>query len=175
MNPPPDDVTRIHRRALADTAWPGRSIGAVRDYDLDEMYANTYTEDDRRAHENRPISEKKFLIAWAAAVVGGLIGAQRWYLGLIATAAVKTLLFCAALVLFAIDQLGLALGTMSVTGAWTIIDLFLLLSGTMRDRKDHELKGYSQWAGPCAAATVLLFAGMLVVALVMGTSSGVAG
>ncbi|WP_146341114.1 TM2 domain-containing protein [Nesterenkonia sp. NBAIMH1] len=145
------------------------------DYDLDELYANTYTEEDRLAHRNRPISGKRFVIAWAAAVVGGLVGAQRWYLGLFATAAVKTLLFGLALMLFAVDQIGPALAAMSITGAWTIIDLFLLLSGTMRDRRDHELAGYERWAGPCAAVTVLLFAGMLVVALVMGTSSGVAG
>lgn len=166
----------MHSQLCAGRQYgPAAYDGRVADYDLDEMYANTYTEDDRLAYEARPISDKSFVIAWIGALVGGLIGAQRWYLGLIPTAMVKTLLFCAALAFFAIEQLGLALGTMSITGAWTIIDLFLLLSGTMRDRNDHELRGYTRWAGPCAAVTVLWLAGMLLVALVMGTSSGVAG
>ncbi|WP_022872047.1 TM2 domain-containing protein [Nesterenkonia alba] len=144
------------------------------DYDLDELYANTYTEDDRLAHQNQPISEKKFLIAWALALFGGPVGAQRYYLGFLPTAIVKTTLFCAALVCFSLDQVNLALGFMAVVGAWTVIDLFLLLSGTMRDTKDHRLDGYTRFGGICAAVTVVVFAGFLVIALVIGTASGTA-
>lgn len=143
------------------------------DYDLDELYANTYTDEDRHAFENQPTSHKKFLIAWALALFLGPIGAQRYYLRYFPTAVLKTVLlsFGAALVAVGLASLGLAL--IGVVGAWTIIDLFLLLSGTMRDRADHRLDGFTKYAGICAAVTVLVLVGLLVVALVAGTSAGV--
>ncbi|GAA1813887.1 TM2 domain-containing protein [Nesterenkonia flava] len=145
------------------------------DYDLDELYANTYTEQDRLAFETQPISEKKFLIAWTLALFLGPIGAQRYYLGLLPTALLKTALFCAGLVLLAVELTSAGLALLGIVGAWTIIDLFLLLSGTMRDRKDHRLDGYTKYGGICAAITVLALVGMVVVAMIVGTSAGVTG
>lgn len=144
-------------------------------YDLDELYANTYTEEDRQAFENQPVSEKKFLIAWALALFGGPIGSQRYYLGYYPTAVVKTGLFCAGLLLAWAGLLTVGLALIGVVGAWTIIDLFLLISGSMRDKQDRRLEGFTRYAGVCAAITVFTLAALLVVALVVGTSTGVRG
>lgn len=145
------------------------------DYDMDELYANTWTEQDRLSFENQPVSAKKFLIAWALALFLGPIGAQRYYLGFFPTAVFKTVMLGTGVVLLTLgaDNLGLAL--IGIVSAWTVIDLFLLLSGTMRDTKDQRLDGYTRYAGVCAAVTVLLLVSFLVVALVMGTSTGVSG
>lgn len=144
-------------------------------YDLDELYANTYTEEDRRAFENQPESAKKFLIAWALALFLGPVGAQRYYLGYIPTAVLKTALCCGGAVFMALGLANIGLALLAVVGAWTVIDLFLLLSGTMRDQADHRLAGYTRYGGICAALTVLVLVGWLVLALVIGTSAGVAG
>lgn len=143
------------------------------DYDLDELYANTYTDEDRLAFENQPTSHKKFLIAWALALFLGPLGAQRYYLGYFPTAVLKTVLLCSGIVLVVLNLASVGLALIGAVSAWTIIDLFLLLSGTMRDRADHRLAGFTQYAGICAAVTVLVLVSLLVVALVAGTSAGV--
>lgn len=145
------------------------------DYDLDELYANTYTEEDRRAFENQPTSHKKFLTAWLLALFLGPVGAQRYYLGHFPTAVLKTALLCSGTVLLILDAESVGLALIGVVGAWTIIDLFLLLSGSIRDRSDHRLDGFTKYAGICAAITVLVLVGLLIVALVAGTSAGVSG
>ncbi|GAB3187849.1 TM2 domain-containing protein [Nesterenkonia suensis] len=142
-------------------------------HDLDDLYANTYTEEDRLAFESQPTSEKKFLIAWSLALFLGPMGAQRYYLGRIPTGLLKTLMFGTAMVGFSTGALNLGFIFMGVVGAWTIIDLFLLLSGTMSDRQDVRLDGFRRWAGPCAAVTVLVLVGFLITALVIGTSTAV--
>jgi len=145
-------------------------------FDLDDdFYANTFTEEDQAAFEAEPESPRKFLIAWALALFLGPIGAQRYYLGLIPTALTKTLLFGCAAVFAALDNVNVSLLFMSVVTAWTIVDLFLLLSGTMRDQHETRLSGFQKFAGPCAAVTVLVLVGLLITALVMGTSAGVTG
>lgn len=145
------------------------------DYDLDELYANTYTEEDRLAHENQPISEKKFLIAWLLALFLGVIGGQRYYLGHIPTAVLKTALFTAGVALVVVDLPVIGLAFIGIVGAWTVIDLFLLISGTMRDRAGRRLAGHARFGSICAAATVLVLVGILVVAMIIGTSTGVSG
>lgn len=144
-------------------------------YDLDELYANTWTEEDRQEFENQPVSSRRFLVAWALALFMGPFGAQRYYLGRIPTALLKTGMFCTAVTGFITGSYGLAMPFITVVGAWTIIDLFLLISGTMGDAQDHRLAGYQKWAARCAAVTVLVLVGMLVAALVIGTSTGVTG
>lgn len=145
------------------------------DYDLDELYGNTYTDEDRAAFENQPISEKSFLIAWALALFLGPLGAQRYYLGYIPTAVLKTSLLCGGVVLLSVGLATPGLAMIGVVGAWTVIDLFLLLSGTMRDKADHRLAGYTKYGGICAAVSVLILVGWLIAAMVIGTSAGVAG
>lgn len=144
-------------------------------YDLDELYANTWTEEDRRDFDNQPVSPRHFLIAWALALFLGPFGAQRYYLGRIPTALLKTAMLCTAIGGFLTGVHAVAISFITVVGAWTIIDLFLLISGTMRDAHDHRLAGYEKWAGRCAAITVLVLVSMMVAALVIGTSAGVTG
>lgn len=144
-------------------------------YDLDELYANTYTEEDRLAYESQPISEKKFLIAWLLALFLGPIGGQRYYLGYIPTAVLKSALFAAGVVLVVLDLPVIGLAFVGIVSAWTVIDLFLLISGTMRDRADRQLDGHARFGSLCAALTVLVLVGILVVALIIGTSIGVSG
>lgn len=124
------------------------------DYDLDELYANTYTEQDRQEFESQPVSEKRFLVAWLLGLLLGLFGADRFYLGRIGSGAAKLL-------------------TLGGLGAWVLIDLFLLLSGSLRDRDERRLDGYTRFAGPCAAVTILLVALALVLGLIIGTSTAV--
>ncbi|WP_120005727.1 hypothetical protein [Nesterenkonia muleiensis] len=145
------------------------------DYDFDELYANTYTDQDRLAFENQPLSEKKFLLAWALALFLGPIGAQRYYLGYFPTAVLKTSMFIAGAVLLVLEMSMIGLSMLGVVGAWTVIDLFLLISGTMRDRADHRLQGHTRFGGICSAVTVLVLVGWMIVALIIGTSAGVSG
>lgn len=145
------------------------------DENFDDFYANTYTEDDRRAFENQPTSQKRFLIAWVLALFLGPVGAHRYYLGHYPSAVLKTVLPLAAAALLVAGPSSIGLALVGAVVAWMIIDLLLLLTGTTRDRADHRLAGFSQFAGRCAAMTVLVLAGLLVVALVVGTSTGVSG
>ena len=148
--------------------------GMADSYDLDDdFYANTFTEGDRAAFEAEPESPRRFLVAWALALFLGPVGAQRYYLGLIPTALTKSFLFGCAAVFVVLDNVNVSLLFMGVVTAWTIIDLFLLLSGSMRDRDELRLAGFRKYAGPCAAITVLVLVGFLITALVMGTSAGV--
>lgn len=142
-------------------------------YDLDELYANTYTEEDRLAFENQPTSEKSFLTAWVLALLLGPIGAHRCYLGHLPTAVLKTVLFGGGVALLGLELSIPGLALVGVAAAWMIIDLFLLLSGTMRDKAGHRLHGFTKYAGFCAAVTVLALVLLLFVALVAGTSSRV--
>ena len=84
----------------------------------------------------------------------------------------KTLLLSTGVAMVSLNLVSVGLSLVGIVSAWTIIDLFLLLSGTMRDRADHRLDGFTKYAGICAAVTVLVLVSMLVVALVIGTSSG---
>lgn len=141
-------------------------------YDLDELYSNTYTEEDRLAFENQPTSRKALLPAWALALLLGLTGAHRYYLGHAPTAAVQSVLLGGVVVLMGFELTSVALALVGIAGAWMIIDLFLLLSGTLRDRAGHRLRGFTKYAGICAAVTVLVLVLLLFVALVVRTSSG---
>jgi len=141
-------------------------------YDLDELYSNTYTEEDRLAFENQPTSRKALLPAWALALFLGLTGAHRYYLGHVPSAAAQTVLFGGVVILIGFELTSVALALIGVAASWLIIDLFLLLSGTLRDRPGHRLRGFTRYAGVCAAITVVIVVLLLFVALVAGTSSG---
>lgn len=145
------------------------------DYDFEELYANTYTESDRLAYENQPVSEKKFFTTWLLALTLGIIGAHRFYLGMVAIGMIKTVLACAAVILLVLEQQTIGLLILGIAMAWVLIDLILLLTGTLRDRKDHQLQGYQRLAGRCAAVTVLAVVILLVVAMVIGSSTAVSG
>jgi hypothetical protein len=144
-------------------------------YDFEELYANTYTEADQRAYETQPTSKKRFAIAWLLTVLLGPAGAHRWYLDRPISASLMALVSIAAIVLMVSEQANLGLLCITIVFAWTLIDLIMLLTGSMRDRSDLRLAGHRERAGVFSAITMLLLAVGLVFALVLGTSSGVAG
>ncbi|MCH8559757.1 TM2 domain-containing protein [Nesterenkonia sp. DZ6] len=147
----------------------------VDQYDFEELYANTYTEADQRAYESQPTSEKRFVIAWLLTLLMGPAGAHRWYLNRPVTASLMVLVSIAAVALMVSGFANLGLLCITIIFTWTLIDLIMLLAGSMRDRADLRLAGHRERAGVCSAITMLLLAVGLVFALVVGTSSGVAG
>lgn len=144
-------------------------------YDFEELYANTYTEADRRAYESQPTSRKRFAIAWLLTLLLGPAGAHRWYLDRRVTAVLMAVVSVAAVVLMVLGQTSLGLLCVTVAFAWTLLDMIMLLAGSMRDTQDRRLAGHRERAGVFSAITVVLLALLLMAALVIGTSSGVAG
>lgn len=144
-------------------------------YDFEELYANTYTAEDQLAYETQPTSEKRFVLAWVLTLLLGPTGAHRWYLNRPVSAGLMLLASLAAVVLMALDQLNVGLLIITVVFTWTLIDMIMLLTGSMRDRADHRLAGHQERAGLCSAITIVVLALALMVALVLGTSAGVAG
>lgn len=144
-------------------------------YDFEELYANTYTEADRRAYESQPTSEKRFVIAWLLTLLLGPAGAHRWYLSRPGTAVLMALGSISAVVLMSVGLATVGLLCITIVVVWTMIDMIMLLTGSMRDREDLRLAGHRERAGLCSAITMVLVAVALVFALVLGTSSGVAG
>lgn len=144
-------------------------------YDFDELYANTYTEADREAFEQQPTSDKMFLAAWALSIVLGLTGAERFYLGRPVSALVKLFFTLAGAMLLILEQPVYGLLGVTIAGAWTVIDLLLILTGTLRDRLDRRLSGYQRFVGPCAAVTALVVVGAMGLALIIGSSLAVGG
>ncbi|PRZ15691.1 NINE protein [Nesterenkonia sandarakina] len=144
-------------------------------YDFEELYANTYTDADQRAYESQPASEKRFAIAWLLTLLLGPTGAHRWYLNRPVSAVLMMVASIAAVVLMVADQTNLGLLCVTVVFAWTLLDMIMLLAGQMRDTHDLRLAGHRERAGLFSAITVVLLALALMVALIIGTSSGVAG
>lgn len=68
---------------------------------------------------------KSFIVTWLLSLFLGALGADRFYLGKIGTGILKLL-------------------TLGGLGIWSLIDLVLILSGTMRDQKGHRLDGDRQ-------------------------------
>lgn len=68
---------------------------------------------------------KSFIVAWLLSLFLGGLGADRFYLGKIGTGILKLL-------------------TLGGLGIWSLIDLVLILSGTMRDHAGHRLDGDRQ-------------------------------
>jgi hypothetical protein len=76
--------------------------------------------------ETAAVSNKHFLAAFFFSFFWGTFGIDRFYLGKVGTGILKLLTF----------------GGM---GLWTIIDLVLIMSGSMRDRHDRQLAGYIEY------------------------------
>lgn len=146
------------------------------DWDFEDLYANTWTEEDRRAHAEQPASEKKLLTAWALALLPGLFGATWFYLQRPIVGTLKLLLTAGGIALLVLlERAVLGQTLLALAGTWTVIELLLLLTGTLRDRDHRRLQGFTRWAGPCAAITVLLLVGLLVVGMVLGGIGAVGG
>ncbi len=70
-------------------------------------------------------SEKSFLTTWLLALLVGLLGVDRFYLGKVGTGLLK-------------------LVTFGGIGVWALIDLIMVLTGATRDKAGRPLGGYDQ-------------------------------
>ncbi len=70
-------------------------------------------------------SEKSFLTTWLLALLVGLLGVDRFYLGKVGTGLLKLITF-------------------GGIGVWALIDLIMVLTGATRDKAGRPLAGYDQ-------------------------------
>jgi len=96
-------------------------------------------------------TQRHFLAVFFLSFMVGTFGIDRFYLGKIGTGIVKLL-------------------TLGGLGLWTLIDLVLIMSGSMRDAKGQPMREFERYK-KFAAKTVLLFAvGTGVVVLLTGAT-----
>lgn len=145
------------------------------DWDFDELYANTWTEEDRRVHADQPVSEKRLPTAWLLGLVLGPVGGLWFYLGRPAVGVLKILLTAAGIGLFLGGATTFGNVALAFTEIWIIMDMILLLTSTLRDRRGLALAGRARWTGPCAALTILIAVGALVISMITGGMDAVSG
>lgn len=99
-----------------------------------------------------PNNQRHFLAVFFISFMWGTLGVDRFYLGKVGTGILK-------------------LVTFGGFGLWTIIDLVLIMSGTMRDKQGHEMLQAARYK-KFAAMTVLWFAIITgLVVLISGASA----
>lgn len=97
------------------------------------------------------VGEKSFLTTWLLALLLGVFGADRFYLGKIGTGLLKLL-------------------TLGGVGIWFLIDLILVLTGSARDARGHALSGYQEHRRIAWIATGAVILLGIVINVVNGTN-----
>ncbi len=98
------------------------------------------------------VGEKSFMITWLLSLFLGGIGADRFYIGKVGTGILKLITF-------------------GGFGLWYIIDLIIILTGSMRDKDGDKLSGYNKNKTVALIATVLFVAVVAVGASVASNNS----
>ncbi|WP_084697552.1 TM2 domain-containing protein [Glaciibacter superstes] len=85
------------------------------------------------------VSHKSFVVTWILALLLGTLGIDRFYLGKIGTGILKLI-------------------TAGGFGVWTLIDIFLVLSGSTRDKNGLPLAEYAQNKRVAIIVTIVVLA-----------------
>lgn len=86
----------------------------------------------------QPVSEKSFVATWLLAMLLGVLGIDRFYLGKIGTGILKLITF-------------------GGFGIWVLIDLILVLAGATRDKQGLPLSGYAANKKVALIVTIVLY------------------
>ncbi|PRB67475.1 TM2 domain-containing protein [Arthrobacter sp. MYb213] len=94
-----------------------------------------YTASENGAYNGE--GKKSFVVTWLLSWFLGVLGIDRFYLGKIGTGLLK-------------------LVTLGGFGIWALIDVILILCGTMRDKSGYFLAGYEQHKKMALTVTIIL-------------------
>jgi TM2 domain-containing membrane protein YozV len=116
----------------------------------------------QKAQTKKFPKQRHFLAVFFISFMWGVFGADRMYLGKWGTGIVKLI-------------------TMGGFGIWVVVDLILIMAGTMRDKQGREMLQFAEYK-TFAAKTVLIFAvclgafillnGLVLIATVMQFLNG---
>lgn len=104
------------------------------------------------AHPSSDEGSKSFIATWLFALLLGLLGVDRFYLGKIGTGILK-------------------LVTLGGLGVWALVDLIMVLAGATRDSTGRTLAGYRQHRNIAWIITGALVAISLISGMVNGAAS----